>query len=146
MLTIHLKPSRLLAVILLSAHAAAALILQQIDIAQFIRLGGLVAIAVSCYYYIRQDALLTAKQAVITVKLTDKLSCIVVTNNGLSREYGLSSSTFVSPYLTVLMLSTAHHQAIRSVVILPDMIDAETYRQLRVLLRWKWKPTINMEK
>jgi toxin CptA len=66
-------------------------------------------------------------------------------------------SSFVAPYLTVLELRPLEPSAgssgtgirewwrkrwkhrPRSVVILPDAIDAEAFRQLRVLLRWKWK-------
>jgi toxin CptA len=56
-------------------------------------------------------------------------------------------SSFVAPYLTVLELKPLGAGGLwqrfrtRSVVILPDGIDAEEFRQLRVLLRWKWKNT-----
>ena len=57
----------------------------------------------------------------------------------------LLGSSFVEPYLTVLELKPLEplkswrRFSSRSVVILPDGIDAEGFRQLRVLLRWKWK-------
>lgn len=57
----------------------------------------------------------------------------------------LLGSSFVAPYLTVLELKPLGFQKLwqrfspRSVVILPDGIDKEEFRQLRVLLRWKWK-------
>lgn len=47
---------------------------------------------------------------------------------------------FVSPFLTVLMLQPATGQAkqkLISVILLPDCIDAEDYRRLRVVLLWQ---------
>ncbi len=64
------------------------------------------------------------------------------------RDYiacALLGSSFVAPYLTVLELKPLSTRKLwqrfrtRCVVILPDGIDVEEFRQLRVLLRWKWK-------
>lgn len=51
----------------------------------------------------------------------------------------IDAATFVAPYMTVLCLKTDRTFRRRTVAILPDSIDGEVFRQLRVWLRWKWK-------
>ncbi|MDO9282703.1 MAG: hypothetical protein Q7T88_10020 [Methylotenera sp.] len=51
------------------------------------------------------------------------------------------ADSVVTPYLTIVHFQTQQLDLIRRllfshVVILPDMVDAESYRQLRVWLRW----------
>lgn len=51
----------------------------------------------------------------------------------------IDAATFVAPYMTVLCLKTDRTFWRRTVAILPDSIDGEVFRQLRVWLQWKWK-------
>ena len=51
------------------------------------------------------------------------------------------ASKAMAPYLVVLNLKLPNKFLGSSVVILPDSIDGEEFRRLRVLLRWKWKAT-----
>ena len=51
------------------------------------------------------------------------------------------SSSFVSPSLTVLNLRVAGAARPRHLVILPDNVEKETFRRLRVLLRWSPEDT-----
>lgn len=43
---------------------------------------------------------------------------------------------FVAPWLTIVLWRPTGARIDRAVVILPDMVDAEDFRRLRVLLRW----------
>jgi toxin CptA len=45
-------------------------------------------------------------------------------------------SSFVTPWMTVLHLHMEGQRFARSVVLLPDALDAEDFRGLRVWLRW----------
>lgn len=45
-------------------------------------------------------------------------------------------SSAVSPFLIVLNIAPKGVRRARSVIILPDSLDAESFRQLRVQLRW----------
>lgn len=99
----------------------------------------MVALAISLAYYLRQDALLSADNAVIAFVLSDEMQCIVTVRSGESMICNILGNTFVAPYLTVLNLKPVGKFFTRSIVILPDGVDAEEFRQLRVWLRWKWK-------
>lgn len=64
----------------------------------------------------------------------------VLVSSSVQEQRGvLMSSTFVHPYLTVVNLKLQEvpwYARVRSFVFVPDNIDAETFRHLRVRLRW----------
>ena len=138
-LSIHRKPSYRLATILSLAHLIAASLLWPLVLPLGIRAIVVVALVISLIYYLRQDVLLTANNAVVAFELSDEMQCMLTTRSGKSMACSILSSTFVAPYLMVLDLKPAGKFFTRSVVILPDGIDAEEFRQLRVWLRWKWR-------
>lgn len=138
-LIIHRKPSYRLAAILSLAHLAAAGLLGLLELSLGIKAIATAALVFSLIYYLRQDALLTANDAVEFFELSDEMQCTLTTRSGESVGCSLLGSTFVTPYLTVLNLKPSGKILTRSVVILSDGIDVEEFRQLRVWLRWKWK-------
>ena len=138
-MTVHLKPSRWLTVILSLAHGVAASLLWPLALSFVIKFVCVVLIVISLSYYLRKDALLSASNAVTVLKLSNDMQCTFTTRAGDSIPCAIQGDTFVTPYLTVLNLRPAGHWLKRSVVIVPDNIDAEAFRQLRVLLRWKWR-------
>ncbi len=57
-----------------------------------------------------------------------------------SGEWGeceVLGSTYVMPFLTILNLRDGDSGALRRVTLLPDSLEADDFRQLRVWLRWK---------
>lgn len=52
-------------------------------------------------------------------------------------ECKVRGDTFVSSFLTVLYLRRFDTKQGISATLLPDMVDAEDFRKLRVWLRWK---------
>ena len=44
--------------------------------------------------------------------------------------------SFVAPWLTVVHWRPLGRRLTRTVLVLPDMVDAESFRRLRVILRW----------
>lgn len=139
-LSIHRKPSYLLATILTLAHLVTAGLLWSLEITLGIKTVVAFALAFSLIYYLRKDALLAADNAVKFFELSDDMQCRLTTCAGESMACSiLGSSTFVAPYLTVLNMKPVGKFFTCSVVILLDGIDAEEFRQLRVWLRWKWK-------
>ncbi|MDO9470690.1 MAG: hypothetical protein Q7J23_08220 [Nitrosomonas sp.] len=138
-LIIHRKPSYRLAAILSLAHLATAGLLWLLELPLGIQAIAAAALVFSLIYYLRQDALLTANDAVEFFELSSEMQCTLTTRSGESMGCSILGDTFVTPYLTVLNLKPSGKFLTRSVVILPDGIDVEEFRQLRVWLRWKWK-------
>lgn len=126
--------------ILLSlVHFVATGLLWMLALTLGIKAMGTFVLIISLIYYLKQDALLTANNAVVALALSDEMQCALTTRSGESIACSILGSTFVAPYLTVLNLKPAENFFTRSVVILPDSMDVEEFRQLRVWLRWKWK-------
>jgi toxin CptA len=48
----------------------------------------------------------------------------------------ISGDSFVTPYLTVLNLKPEGARFAHALVILPDSLEAESFRRLRVRLKW----------
>lgn len=88
-------------------------------------------------YYLGRDCLRTLPSSVVAVQLRPDCSCAVQTRNGEWLEASLLGSSFVAPYLTILNLRVAGGKFNPSVVLLPDAVEAEDFRRLRVLLKWK---------
>lgn len=157
LLIIRLKPSMRLAVILSLAHFSAIGLLWPLMLPAVVQLAGSAILALSLFFYLRHYALLSSPASVTGLELSDEMTCTLELRRGERIACTVLGSSFVAPYLTLLELkplkcreSTKPHSHsvrmkrwrrffARSIVILPDAIDAEQFRQLRVLLRWKWK-------
>jgi len=46
------------------------------------------------------------------------------------------AGSFVAPWLTIVRWRPASSRLVRTVVVLPDMLEAASFRALRVVLRW----------
>lgn len=93
-------------------------------------------ILASLAYYLRRDALLLAADSCIGVVFEEDAVTLRLRNG--TRLYGvLAADTLVTPLLTVLRVKTSGWHASRSIVILPGSMNPESFRQLRVGLKWK---------
>jgi toxin CptA len=56
--------------------------------------------------------------------------------NGRWRSGVVRDGSFVAPWLTIIRWRPEDSRFTRSIVLVPGMLAAETFRSLRVLLRW----------
>lgn len=139
-LSIQLRPSRQLAVLLSLAHCTAAGVFWPLALPAVVKVIITLLLAGSLYYYLRRDAWLVSPQSVVTLHLTGKNRCKAEIRAKKSINTIIDASTFVAPYMTVLCLKMEQAYRYRTIVILPDSIDADSFRRLRVWLKWKWQP------
>ena len=147
-----------LAVMLSLAHFFAIGLLWPLMLPTTAKLAGSAALALSLVFYLRHYALLRSPKSVMGLELSDDMTCTLQLRQGERIACTLLGSSFVTPYLTVLELKPhknfwsplqplllpmsrkfLRRFSARSIVIMPDGVDMEKFRQLRVLLRWKWK-------
>ncbi len=102
-----------------------------------ITLATIVLLVSSLGHTLWRYAWLRSAQSVVSLRLTGKHVCQARLLSDDCLDYTIDNGTFVAPYLTVLCLKTNRYLQRRTVVILPDGIDSESFRQLRVWLRWK---------
>lgn len=60
----------------------------------------------------------------------------VESGSGRWRAGRIAAGSFVAPWLTVVRWRPEGARFDRTIVVLPDMIGADDFRRLRVLLRW----------
>ncbi|GAB1232151.1 hypothetical protein UT5_03660 [Ferrigenium sp. UT5] len=82
-----------------------------------------------------RDAWLRLPQSCVAFELTAPRRLSLVPLAGDPVAGVISDSSFVSPYLTLINIRTDTGRR-RSLVIMPDSLQAEDYRRLRVRLRW----------
>lgn len=136
-LIVQRQPSHRLAALLCAMHLVSFGLLWPLTISPWLKAAVTMLLVASLIHYLRQDALLTARQAVITFKLTEDKRCIATLRSGETVTGAVQGGTFAAPYLTVILYQPAAKFFTRSITILPDGIDAEIFRKLRVWLRWK---------
>jgi toxin CptA len=146
LLVIRFKPSRRLALTLTLAHFSAIVLLWPLALPVAVKFGASMLLFGSLAVYLRCYAWLVSPGSIIGVELSDDMTCTLETHQGKRTPCTLLGSSFVAPYLAVLEFKPLEPLplwqsvfASPSIVILPDGIDPEQFRQLRVLLRWKWK-------
>ena len=137
MLTVSLKGSRVLAVLLVTMHALGAVLLWILPLVLWLKAAATSILLASLVFYLWRDALRSLARSVTALSLNSECGCSIQSVHGEWLEMRLLSSSFVSPYLTVLNLSPHGAWGARHVVIFPDAVDPEAFRQLRILLKWK---------
>ena len=138
-LLIELLPSRWLFVVLSFMHAGAMLVLLPLPWPWWSQTVLCGIIAISLWHQLRTHALLIAPQAVVTLlwDADDEWTLHLQNKQTLSGE--LAHSTFIHPWLTVLNFKNPGKWRQRSVIILPDNIHPDVFRQLRVRLQLRRK-------
>lgn len=136
MLRLELTPSRSFFAAATGAHVAALAAVVPLEIPSAIKAGLAVLIFVSLGITLRRHAFLAAPGSVVCLEIRDSSAVAVLTRRGSRYDAHILGSTFVSPRLTVLNLKRLTRRGVLHVVLLPDGVDPEAYRRLRVLLRW----------
>ena len=137
MLRIRLTPSRLLAAVLTLAHAAAITVVLVVELPQWLKVVAIVLLIAQCALIVRRQAFLSGADAATGIEITSDHRINVETRSAGWCEYDVLGSTYVTPYLTVLNLRQAGARAAMHVLLLPDSLNADDFRKLRVWLRWK---------
>jgi len=137
MLSIAIRRSRRLTWLLILAHAGAVALLWPLAVALWIKAVIAVVIIASLVFFLNHVALLTAPEAVIAVEIHEQEGNMALqTRRGEWHECKLSGDSFVSTWLTILVLAQENRHRARHVVITPDNVDVGDFRRLRVWLRW----------
>lgn len=71
-----------------------------------------------------------------TILLRRSREIAVCSDGGLWRSGRVCDGSLVAPWLTIIRWRPDDCVFARSIVILPGMLDAESFRRLRVILRW----------
>lgn len=121
---------------MLGAHALSVLAVALLSLAWWIKLGALLALVASGWWYIRRCALLALPSAITGIELKGDATAALRTADGVWRDARLAPGAFAAPQMTVMKFRLDAARWPRFIVILPDMLAADDYRRLQVWLRW----------
>ena len=134
-LTLSLKPSRMLMTILLVAHGASVFLLAMLPLPIGYKWVGSIVILIAAWHYVRRYALLNTGSAVRALRMVADAKLDILRNDWQSAQ--LTHEQFIHPLLTIIRCRTENSRWPIAIVILPDMLDAESFRALRVRLKWR---------
>ena len=131
----NLQPSLYFAIALVVSHGAALAVLAPLALPIWAKILLASLVLISLLYHVWHDAWLLALSSNKTL-LLDGDMILLVARNGDQVTARVLADSLVTPYITVLNVLPQGSHLARSVIILPDSLDAESFRQLRVWLRW----------
>lgn len=130
-----LHSSRYLAAALIVAHGVTLAALLPLALPVWAKAVLVFLVLLNMMHHLRRDAWLSAPSAHVALML-DGDQVVLPTRGGEKLTGKILHDSLVTPYLTVLNVLPQGAHFSRSVLILPDSLDAESFRQLRVWLKW----------
>jgi len=131
----YLCPSRYLAGVLIAALSAAVALLFSMPLPWWAKLAAIAVLLISAVYYLRHDAYLSMRSS--NVRLQMEAGQVTITRrNGQSWSGLVLHDSFITPLMVILNVLPEDAYFSRSVIILPDSLDKDSFRQLRVLMKW----------
>ena len=93
----------------------------------------LVAWAVTAFHV---DALHRGHRAVTEIRVAPDLMLVACMGDGHLVAGHIRAATYVGPWLTTIVWRPDGRRISRTILVLPDMLPAEDFRRLRVMLRY----------
>jgi toxin CptA len=132
---IKFKSSRYLMALLIAVHFVAIIALVPLALPVWARMGLMLVLVVNFSYLLRRDILLNLPSSCAGLSL-EKDSMGIINRNGERLPCKVLNNSLVTPAITVINVLPQGARFARAAVILPDGLDAESFRQLRVWLKW----------
>ena len=135
MLSIKLRRSRALTLIVLAMHAATFILAFSLSLPFFVQLAAAPLLAASLVYSVRGEAGRTLAGSITAIALFPDGAIEMQTRRQGRQAAKLQTGSFVTPQLTVLRYRLKNRFFSSHLVIFSDAVDAEDFRRLRVHLR-----------
>jgi toxin CptA len=126
-----------LAWLLACVHGLTLLVIWLLPAPFFWRVAGSLLLVASLLFYILRDVYQAMGHSIVALKWLPDQRLELQNKKGDWIAASLRPGSFVAPYLTTLAYRAEQNFFNHYLLILPDMLDAETFRQLRTHLRWK---------
>jgi toxin CptA len=136
MLRVLLRRSRYLTTVSMGVHIGAAATLIPLQLPLPAKLAIALALGLSLAHSVRRCASLSSPRSIVALELTDREHGSIQFARGAWCEARVLPTTYVTPVLTVVNVRVSGLRTLRHVIIVPDNIDADDFRKLRVILRW----------
>jgi toxin CptA len=132
----ELLPSRYLAVLLIALHGITMVALQLVELTWALDIALLAALLANLLYLLLRDAWLLLPASCVGLVVKNE-SVTLIRRDRVPLPCRLLHDSVVTPYLAVLNAMPEGAYFKRAIIILPDSLNAELFRKLRVWLRWR---------
>ena len=131
-----LRPSRLLALSFFLFCSASLAAIWSLSLPTLWML--CLTVAVLCFggYHLALDANLRLQHSCVAFRLEEKEEIVLVLRNGRHVPCKVTRDSLVTPWLVILNVVLSEQRGWRSLAILPDAMDEDSFRRLRVVLKW----------
>ena len=131
----NFQPSLYLATALIAMHGAALAALLSLAWPFWTQVALGFLLLANMLHHLWRNAWLFAPSSAVTL-LLDGDRIVLTSRSGEQVAGKMLPDSLITPLLTVLNVLPQDAYLARSVIILPDSLDAESFRQLRVCLKW----------
>lgn len=129
------QPSRLLAAGLAVAHGGAIAMLPLLALPLWWALVLASLLLLSLLHFLRRDALLNLPSSWVGLTQEDDGRILLLRRDGVRVPCRILRDSLITPFLTVLNVRIEGDYLARGMVILPDRMEREPFRRLRVWLK-----------
>ncbi len=133
-LLLELRASRRLRLLIIISHTAALLVLPLLDIAWWMMLTAGFLVVLSFVVNFRRHVLYRGMRALRWMRWGDADDWELHTTSGLTLRAQLLTDWYAQPWLVMIPLRVDGH-GVWHVPVVTDMLDADSFRQLRVRLK-----------
>ena len=127
--------SRFFAILVFFIFFLANSVVALLPLAFFIKVVISVIIFCAVFYFLYRDVWLLTPSSKVAIRLMGS-DIALISRDGKELNGHVLRSSLVTPAMTILNVAYTGKMRIDSVVIFPDSMDAERFRELRVLLKW----------
>ncbi len=134
-LRISLGPFRIAAALVIVACLATAVLVAWLPGAPMLRAALVIGIGAHAILMLRRWALRTAAHAIVGIDLDAAHAVRLIDRSGHAVDGSVQADSYVGAWITTLIVLPEGKRLVRTVAILPDMLPADDFRRLRLLLR-----------
>ena len=134
-LRLSLGPSRLASALICVTCLATCALVAWLPGAAALRVVSVIGISAYAILTLRQWATRSASRAIIGIELDADRAVRLIERTGRHIEGIVQPDSYVGAWLTTLVVRPDGKRRLRTLAVLPDMLPAEDFRRLRLLLR-----------
>lgn len=131
-----LRPSGLLAFLLVLLSLFALVSLWLLPLPTALKLALTVILLTWGGYCLLLGAYLRLGRSCVAFRLDNSEEIVLVLRNGIHMPGRLSPDCLVTPYLVILNVVLSERRGTHSLLVMPDTMGADSFRHLRIALRW----------
>ena len=131
-----LRASRLFSLLLLTVFSLAILVMFLMPIEIWVKAVFVCLLLYALVYYLRRYAWLSLPHSYVAIRL-EADAVTLITRAGLEVSGTISRDSLVTPLLSIVNVLPKGRMFVASMVVFPDSLARERFRELRVLLKWR---------